>query len=82
MGSGLILGRAPTKAECQDFAARAAAPSVNAVATTGMFCRSGCPARTLLRRNPCLFKTTEAAIAASFRPAKRCRTDKSRAGRP
>ena len=45
------------------------------VTTTGIFCRPVCPARTPLPRN-CRFVATAAdAVAAGFRPCKRCRPD-------
>lgn len=72
MGKTLTPGRAPSEAEWQDFAARRPAPLVYAVATTGIFCRSGCPARTPNRPNVSLFDTAEAARAAGFRACKRC----------
>ncbi|MDD2773073.1 MAG: Ada metal-binding domain-containing protein [Elusimicrobiales bacterium] len=43
-----------------------------AVKTTGIYCRSGCPARAPLARNVCFFKTVREAQAAGFRACKRC----------
>ncbi|MDB5092400.1 MAG: bifunctional DNA-binding transcriptional regulator/O6-methylguanine-DNA methyltransferase Ada [Candidatus Eremiobacteraeota bacterium] len=42
------------------------------VRTTGIFCRSGCPARTPDRRNVVPFAGSAEARAAGFRPCKRC----------
>jgi AraC family transcriptional regulator, regulatory protein of adaptative response / methylated-DNA-[protein]-cysteine methyltransferase len=44
-----------------------------AVRTTGIFCRPGCPARIPLRRNVTFFRTPDEAMAAGYRPCKRCR---------
>ncbi|HZE89362.1 MAG TPA: Ada metal-binding domain-containing protein, partial [Verrucomicrobiae bacterium] len=44
-----------------------------AVKTTGVFCRPNCPARTPLPRNVEYFPTARAAMAAGYRPCKRCR---------
>jgi AraC family transcriptional regulator of adaptative response/methylated-DNA-[protein]-cysteine methyltransferase len=43
------------------------------VATTGVFCRPGCPARMPLRRNVCFFRSADDAARAGFRACKRCR---------
>lgn len=43
-----------------------------AVKTTGVFCRSGCAARAPLRQNVRFFDTTSDALAAGYRPCKRC----------
>lgn len=42
------------------------------VKTTGVFCRSICPARKPKYENCEFFKTAEAALLASYRPCKRC----------
>src|ERR1700722_6840645 len=44
-----------------------------AVKTTGVYCRSVCPARTPLRKNIAFYDTTAAAERAGFRPCKRCK---------
>jgi AraC family transcriptional regulator of adaptative response/methylated-DNA-[protein]-cysteine methyltransferase len=44
-----------------------------AVKTTGVFCRPVCPARKPLSRNAEYFPTVRAAIAAGYRPCRRCR---------
>ena len=44
-----------------------------AVRTTDIFCRPGCPARVPLRRNVTFFRTPRDAMAAGYRPCKRCR---------
>ncbi len=72
MGKTLTPGRAPTDAEWLALVARAPAPVVYAVATTGIYCRSGCPARTPNRPNVSLFDTPEGARAAGHRACKRC----------
>lgn len=43
------------------------------VHTTGIFCRPTCPARKPLPENVEYFPTPRAAIAAGYRPCKRCR---------
>lgn len=44
-----------------------------AVTTTNVFCRPSCPARKPLAENVRFFGTTAEALAAGFRPCKRCR---------
>src|SRR5436309_16124121 len=44
-----------------------------AVRTTGIFCRPSCPARKPLPRNREYYATAEEALAAGYRPCKRCR---------
>ncbi len=46
-----------------------------AVATTGIYCRPSCPARTPERRNVRFFATAAAAQGAGFRACRRCRPD-------
>ena len=46
---------------------------VVAVATTGVFCRPTCPARTPRQENACYFATPAAALAQGYRPCRRCR---------
>lgn len=46
---------------------------VLAVRTTGIVCRPTCPARKPLPRNVEYFPTAGAAVAAGYRPCKRCR---------
>jgi len=43
-----------------------------AVTSTGIFCRPGCPARTPRRENCRFYADAKDAIAAGFRPCKRC----------
>lgn len=43
------------------------------VRTTGIFCRPTCPARKPLPKNVEYFPTVHAALAAGYRPCKRCR---------
>lgn len=45
------------------------------VRTTGIFCRPVCPARTPLARNVVFVRTPVEAVAAGYRPCKRCRPD-------
>jgi AraC family transcriptional regulator of adaptative response/methylated-DNA-[protein]-cysteine methyltransferase len=45
------------------------------VKTTGVYCRSGCPARTPKRENVEFFDTVDQARAAGFRACKRCKPD-------
>lgn len=45
------------------------------VATTGVYCRPGCPARLPKRANVRFYGTQAAAEAAGFRPCKRCKPD-------
>jgi AraC family transcriptional regulator of adaptative response / DNA-3-methyladenine glycosylase II len=45
------------------------------VATTGIYCRPGCPARIPLRKNTRFFPTAAAAELAGLRPCRRCRPD-------
>ncbi|MDX1932144.1 MAG: DNA-3-methyladenine glycosylase 2 [Capsulimonadales bacterium] len=45
------------------------------VATTGIYCRPVCPARTPLRRNCRFFDNAAAAEKAGFRPCLRCRPE-------
>lgn len=72
MGKGLIRGRAPSDAEWLALVARRSAAEVTAVATTGICCRAGCPARTPRRENVSLFENRAAAEAAGYRACKRC----------
>ncbi|MGK5172865.1 AlkA N-terminal domain-containing protein [Geodermatophilus sp. CPCC 205761] len=46
-----------------------------AVATTGIYCRPSCPARTPLARNVSFFSTAAAAQGAGYRACRRCRPD-------
>ena len=50
---------------------------VYAVKTTGIFCHPSCAARKPNRANVDFFDTAQSAIAAGFRPCKRCRPQKS-----
>ncbi len=44
-----------------------------AVRTTGIFCRPGCPSPFPRRRNVEFFRSPEHALAAGYRPCKRCK---------
>ncbi|WP_227136611.1 bifunctional DNA-binding transcriptional regulator/O6-methylguanine-DNA methyltransferase Ada [Kosakonia radicincitans] len=50
---------------------------VFAVLTTGIFCRPSCRARHALRQNVRFFSDADSAVAAGFRPCKRCQPDKA-----
>jgi AraC family transcriptional regulator of adaptative response/methylated-DNA-[protein]-cysteine methyltransferase len=50
------------------------------VRTTGVFCRPSCAARQPRRENVRFHSTCEAAVAAGFRPCKRCRPDEPALG--
>lgn len=50
-------------------------PFVIAVASTGIYCRVGCPARQPLRKNVAFYETVEDARAAGYRACKRCHPD-------
>ncbi|EFE10098.1 bifunctional DNA-binding transcriptional regulator/O6-methylguanine-DNA methyltransferase Ada [Citrobacter youngae] len=52
---------------------------VFAVQTTGIFCRPSCRAKHALRKNVSFFADAEQALAAGFRPCKRCQPDKNSA---
>lgn len=69
--------REPTDAEWLLIAARTPAPGValHAVVSTKIVCRPTCPARMPLRRNLRIVETLDAALAAGFRPCKRCKPD-------
>lgn len=45
---------------------------IAAIRTTGIFCRPGCPARTPRLENVIFYPTTGNALAAGYRPCKRC----------
>ena len=47
------------------------------VRTTGIFCRPTCPARKPLPRNVEYFPSAQAALAAGYRPCKRCRPNEA-----
>ncbi len=55
---------------------------VLAVRTTGIYCRSTCPARRPKRENARFFATPEEAKRAGFRACKRCKPDEIDAGDP
>ena len=56
---------------------RAEGHFVFGVATTGIYCRPGCPARRPRRENVRFFARAEEAERAGFRPCKRCRPNAS-----
>lgn len=64
-------GRAPSAEEWILHEAGATTGLTWAVATTGIHCRDGCPAKPL-QRNTRIFANREEAQAAGFRPCKRC----------
>lgn len=49
---------------------------VFAVRTTGIFCRPSCRARHALRENVSFYANASEALAAGFRPCKRCQPKK------
>ncbi|WMS44293.1 bifunctional DNA-binding transcriptional regulator/O6-methylguanine-DNA methyltransferase Ada [Acuticoccus sp. MNP-M23] len=57
--------------EARDGAADGA--FVYAVVTTGVYCRPSCPSRQALRRNVFEFRLPREAVAAGYRPCKRCK---------
>lgn len=52
---------------------------VFAVRTTGIFCRPSCRARHALRENVSFYANASVALAAGFRPCKRCQPEKANA---
>ena len=50
------------------------------VATTGIYCRPGCPARTPKRENVTFYDTVAEAEAAGFRACKRCKPAQPKLG--
>lgn len=46
-----------------------------AVKSTGIFCRPSCKSRLPKKDNVTFFNTADQALAAGFRPCKRCRPD-------
>ncbi|QLO36075.1 bifunctional DNA-binding transcriptional regulator/O6-methylguanine-DNA methyltransferase Ada [Klebsiella sp. RHBSTW-00484] len=56
---------------------RADGQFVFAVLTTGICCRPSCRSRRALRENVRFYANVEAALAAGFRPCKRCQPDKT-----
>jgi AraC family transcriptional regulator of adaptative response/methylated-DNA-[protein]-cysteine methyltransferase len=63
-----------TEAAWQQVLARdSAARFFYAVTTTGVFCRSDCKSRRPLRANVRFFQSAMEAVAAGFRPCKRCK---------
>lgn len=65
--------------ETRDGKARAA--FLFAVVTTGVFCRPGCPSRRPRRENVVFFDTADQALAAGYRPCRRCRPEEGSAQR-
>jgi AraC family transcriptional regulator of adaptative response/methylated-DNA-[protein]-cysteine methyltransferase len=64
----------------QDVMARNAEANgtfVMAVRSTGIYCRPSCPARHPRREQVVFFRLPEEALAAGFRPCKRCHPDQS-----
>ena len=51
-----------------------------AVVTTGVFCRTVCPARTPARENVRFYPTVAAALDAGYRPCLRCRPERAPPG--
>ncbi len=55
--------------------ARSFWPGYYAVVTTRIVCRHRCPARTPLRKNVQSYVSLADAVAAGFRPCKRCKPE-------
>jgi AraC family transcriptional regulator, regulatory protein of adaptative response / methylated-DNA-[protein]-cysteine methyltransferase len=55
---------------------------VYAVASTKIFCRPNCGSRRALRRNVEFFATPGDAVAAGYRPCRRCRPEETRESDP
>jgi AraC family transcriptional regulator of adaptative response / methylphosphotriester-DNA alkyltransferase methyltransferase len=53
---------------------------VYAVTTTGIFCRPSCRSRTPKPENVRIFRSPDEALAAGFRPCKRCRPEENAFG--
>jgi AraC family transcriptional regulator of adaptative response / methylphosphotriester-DNA alkyltransferase methyltransferase len=53
---------------------------VYAVTTTGIFCRPSCRSRTPKPENVRIFHSPDEALAAGFRPCKRCRPEENAFG--
>ena len=51
------------------------------VRTTGIFCRPTCPAKKPKRENVHFFGSTREAVAAGYRPCRRCTPMKPEGGR-
>lgn len=49
-----------------------------AVKTTGIFCKPSCKSRAPKRENVCIFQHVDQALAANFRPCKRCKPTNER----
>jgi AraC family transcriptional regulator of adaptative response/methylated-DNA-[protein]-cysteine methyltransferase len=75
MNSAAQLATPPIDAEAawqQVLARDPAAAFFYAVSTTGVFCRPDCRSRRPLRANTRFFASATEAVAAGFRPCKRC----------
>ena len=72
------IGRVLSDADWACLVARLHTDNVYGVVTTGIVCRTGCPARTPLRRNIRLFDSVHVAYSAGFRACKRCRPNTDR----
>ncbi len=68
-----MTGRPPTDAEWQGLCVRSVSTQFYAVKTTGIICKSGCPARQPNRENVLMFSALQDGIDAGFRLCKRCR---------
>lgn len=66
-------GRAPTAAEWDALSGRLPGDWLYGVATTGVVCRPGCPARCPARENVRILPDSASARAAGYRPCLRCR---------
>ncbi|MGI9604761.1 MAG: Ada metal-binding domain-containing protein, partial [Acidimicrobiales bacterium] len=69
-------------AAVQDRSVEADGVFFYAVTTTKIFCRPVCSARRPLRKNVEFFATPAEAVAAGYRPCRRCRPDQARVTDP
>jgi AraC family transcriptional regulator, regulatory protein of adaptative response / methylated-DNA-[protein]-cysteine methyltransferase len=73
---GSYSGRMTNQDLYDRFVAREPVPGWRvAVKTTGIYCRSGCPARTPKFENVSFYATADEARAAGYRACKRCNPD-------
>ena len=67
--------REPSDSDWQMIESRTPLAGFYAVTSTKIVCRPTCPARMPLRRNLRIVGTLDEALAAGFRPCKRCKPD-------
>jgi AraC family transcriptional regulator, regulatory protein of adaptative response / methylated-DNA-[protein]-cysteine methyltransferase len=76
-----MAGQKLSDAEWARLEARAAGVGVFAVVTTGIVCRSGCPARPF-RHNVRFYSDLQLALAEGFRPCRRCKPELAHGRKP